>query len=379
MLVMACEIVRLQTIGHDDTWSRTVHVQPLLCNGPVNGLLSQKANIQQDVSHIVQPNAFDAVQSDTAQAHESQRHQSTKNSLRRARQRDRKKSERVLRQEAASCGDDVALVDRHVGSLTVGGGSVIQISAAADDAIDVVGQLQALATQEILAAWDTLHKELIVQVLIWQSQKSRTPSGKWVSVLDAPERQEQALCADLDRAVKTKSMNAVQSAVQRNAQNGGLLNNATFDACKQVLEADRLSELRWELAFDLRNIHQGDQSQTEATKLGERLHDCKVTKTGLHNQIQRLLGLPMLDLPSAKLTNAWSSERAVPEHAPAGKIAPQRANTSDSCALFPSGLTSYTVRIKNTFLEVDSDIDNSSATSTSSRRSLSTPITSFFT
>jgi len=332
------------------------------------------AKAQPVTNHAVQPENCCVVQPEAT--YDGDQHEPTKNNLRRKRQKERKKMGRVLNQDAPAC-HQVAQEGQPAASssICVGGGSHIETACSAEgDEVDVVNLLRELAVQDVQAAWNTLVKEFSVQVLIWQSQASCKPSGEWVSVLEVPTRKEQMLRCDLERALKTNSLTAVQSALKRNSQHGGLLNKATLDACEKVLEADQLCELRWELALDLHSAHNCDCSQAEAENLSQRLNQCKVMKTSLQNQIRSFLGLSALDLPRKKTTNESSSEKQLLSHGLTKGTSAQSLNASDNNTPLQFGLFGLQVRIKNTFVEIDSDTESNSTASNSSRRSRSTPI-----
>jgi len=92
--------------------------------------------------------------------------------------------------------------------------------------------------------------------MIWQSQAVCNPRGEWVIVLEVPTSKERALRSDLDSALQTKSVIAVQLVLPENAQDEERFNKAIVGARKQILEADYISELGWHLALDLRYARQ---------------------------------------------------------------------------------------------------------------------------
>jgi len=292
----------------------------------------------------------------------------TKNHLRRRRQREKRKNSRLQQKESEQ--NDQPLQEL---------GTAVQL-ACEDNSTDADPPtlLHMLAVEQLQSAWDALQAEFSVQVLIWQSQKiSCNSRGEWISALEIPGRSEQVLQSHLDRALKTKSVTAIQAALRKNGQADGPLNNATVNACNQVVEADHLAELRWKLGVEVSNCQHNATAGRNVAQVQALLGDCRIEDSSLQNCVRGALGLPALDATSS--TAQSSSGGNAMRNAQAGITQSRGSVRRDRGNLSHAAIYGFHVSVKNTFIEVESDLDSnasSTCTSTSSRRSLSTPASS---
>jgi len=243
------------------------------------------------------------------------------------------------------------------------------------DEKDVPSRLRALAIEDVQVAWRKLQTEFLVQHLIWQSQRLCSPSNEWASA-------SKELQSALDRALKTRSILAVQSVLRRNVLDS-VLNNATSDACKQLLEADNLAEHRWQLAQQVNNA-QGSCSMTNLTDMDILMASCKIGEAGLQHAVKQALGMP-LQSTVAKIS---SSGKAI-QHGPRKEesqcqsnetfgsrpSSTQGSDISSTCSSLARS-SHHKITVKNTFIEIETESDGESCASTasrSSRRSQSVP------
>lgn len=136
-------------------------------------------------------------------------------------------------------------------SALSGSAAALQAGMANKAAASVVN----LVREQLAAAWDKLRKEFEVQLLIWQSEMKPDEEGRWTSVMNIRGSAQQSCALLVEVCLRNSDTDPIGATMplelmltQASKDGRSVLNSATSESTKAVLEAARLGRTRLALA-----------------------------------------------------------------------------------------------------------------------------------